>query len=398
MGAVRAARAKNPIATPRHGGGFNSGMDMTATARDGRRRRVLHDGALAGADAYDNPQADGPAVPLHRYARRDQSLSLALARRVLPTGPLAVTGCAAGLAVLATALVACDLRRAAIEGALGAPIPALNLNAQGSLARWASSACALGVAGLAALTFGLLRNRTDDLRGAYRWWGASAVLAVAASAALSTGLFGVAVATLGAVTGFQPLGGWAWGGLLALMAAAVVARPVADLAGCRSALALAGAAAAAGGCVVGASAGALPASLAGLTPVVAETGLLLATGLLVTALLAFAGHVVRQADSGAATPAKRPQAERKAPVATAVAAEPASKRPVAKTPEPDQTRAERPAETKRVPEPVAATKWVDGTDASEEEDFDDEEGGDRRRLTKAERKRLRKQRTQRDAA
>ncbi|MEM1303595.1 MAG: hypothetical protein AAGG46_01785, partial [Planctomycetota bacterium] len=111
----------------------------SASARTDRRRRVLQDGVLS--TAATSPVASDENANINRYAANEDSVSFAVARRVVPHRRRAIFGVVT-LGVLGTAaLLAGHHYQPEILQAAGlAAIPAIDLRAEASLAEWTASA------------------------------------------------------------------------------------------------------------------------------------------------------------------------------------------------------------------------------------------------------------------
>ncbi len=275
---------------------------MTSSTRTGRRRRLLHEGASAPTTVVDGDQPAGVQV---RYTPPSDSASFALASRVLPRTPMALTTLMAGL-LGATALVGWMSGVGATTAAADSSL-ALLLNPErpGSLAAWWEACLWLAVAGQCVVLFGMRRHRTSDLRGSYRWWLFAAAVATGMSLCSATHAGTAFASQAASVTGFSPIGGdlmWKLipGGLLALGAAVWTVMEVRE---CPAAATFAGAT---GGAVVVAlasSAGFVPSLGPALTPTV--IGAISTTAAAVTTLgmlLAYARRIVRETHGEVAPP------------------------------------------------------------------------------------------------
>lgn len=281
---------------------------MTSSTRTGRRRRLLHEGASAPTTVVDG---DGPTGVQVRYTPPADSASFALASRVLPQTPMALTTLVAGL-LGATALVGWASGVAATTAATDSSLALLmNTDRPGSLAAWWEACLWLAVAGQCVVLFGMRRHRTNDLGGSYRWWLFAAVAAMGMSLCSATHAGTAFASQAAAITGFSPIGGdllWKMipGGLLALGAAVWVVMEVRE---CKTAATFAGATGAAVGVAMASSAGFVPSfgpSLsAGVIGAVATTAAAVTT---LGMLLAYSRRIVRETHGEVAPPvvAKKP--------------------------------------------------------------------------------------------
>ena len=388
--------------------GAGKGMPMTAgTGRDGRRRRVLNDGVRAASATADSEQAAAdaraPGTRTRRFAPEEGSASFAVARGLLPTHALSMTGVLAGGLLATTAILAGHHFRAALGPTLAG---ALDLGSAASLGRWMASSLMLVAAGMCLVIYGLRTNRTDDVRGLYRWWLAAGVACLAWSAIYTSQLHTAVGSYLAQATGFSPLAGGAFWWLLPLgIGAAVLGfRPLQDLRESKLSLALTLAACALLVTTCFAAVGALPAAVTQHEPV-AQAGTLLA-GLVcgIGAQLGYVRRVLLETDGVIAAPKRKPKVKN-----TPKPQEPQElSQPKPSVKQQDQPAAQQ--ETKAPPAPArhepkrpeapvklaSGTQWTDGSDGPL---GDDEEGdSSRRKLSKAERKQLRRQKSERYAA
>lgn len=402
---------------------------MTNTARTGRRRRMLQEGAAAST----TPAGGEPQAATHRrYTPPEGSASFAVAGGVLPRSPLALTGLAVLLVVAITMLVGVDGLGIDIakSGVSAQAAQLLMIDQPGGLARWYEGSLWLAVAVQSILLFGLRKHRTNDTGGAYRWWLVVAGVAIGMSLGVATQAQGVVATQLAGLTGFSPLASdafwWFAPGALVLLGVGV--RSLLEvresrLAGLSGGLSLT---------LLGlgglASAGLTPSALAGFSPLLAAPMLgpiasLAGVSLGLICLLGYSRRIVRETLGELAPPrtAVKPVAAEKAAAEQAsdeveTTASPKAKRTApakhvmkvaertreAKpTDEPElvPTAAQRRAERKRAAEAAKQetaddNRWVSGPEGDEEYGDD---GPERRKLSKAERKRLRREK-QRNAA
>lgn len=398
---------------------------MTSTARTGRRRRMLQEGTAG----LPNPATGGePQQATHRrYTPREGSVSFAVAESLLPRSPLAMLAFGACAALAVGVLVWAD--GLAATRALGeiplATAQLLQIDQPGGLARWYEGSLWLAVAVQAVLLFGLRKHRTNDLGNSYRWWLLVAGVALGMSVCAATQAHGAVAHQLAALTGFSPLASdafwWFVPGGLVLTGVAV--RSLLEMKESRIA-AVAGVLAAttiALGWVV--SAGLMPAAVAGLSPVlgsplVAPVASLAGVTLVLIALLGYSRRIIRETlgELSPPKPANKPAVQSSDATEEGVAAEenPAqTKRAKTATkaikvaertrraepqdePELVPTAAQRRAQRKRAAAKIEAadSRWVSGPEG--DDDYE-EDGPKRRKLTKSERKRLRREKERRAA-
>jgi hypothetical protein len=168
-------------------------MDFRRSGQlDERRRRVLRDelaqpadtesadaASLGGSSAKGPVRAYCPAVLDERQPRITD---------LLPIRPLWMT-VAILLAVTAVAAIECvHIHARTLPGGGAVQLAALDAASRGSLAAWFSSLTLACGAGLAAVTFGIRRHRVDDYRGRYRVWLWAAAALAFGSLDTATGL------------------------------------------------------------------------------------------------------------------------------------------------------------------------------------------------------------------
>lgn len=366
------------------------------TARADRRRRILQEGAAASAATTG---AVGEPASKVRYTPRPGSASFAVADSVAPRSLGALLGLAGLFAAVAGGLAWADgfgLALATTDANRDAA-RLLMVDQPASLASWWTAALWAAVATQSVLLFGMRRHRTNDLRGGYRWWLFVAAIAGGMSLNAATHAHAAWAAGLVALTGVAPMGAPALWWLLpaALVLGGVALRSFLELK--ESPAAAVVGVLAVGATLLGwvASVGLMPAAAVSVapwlaSPLVAPLATMASVSLVVLTLLCYSRRIVLEASGHVAppTPKAAEPAEEKSRVAAATVAEPtpAKTRPAAK-----------PRKTTREPEPTVkaeATEWVSGGDDYREE-FD--EAPVRRKLSKAERKRLRKLKARRAA-
>lgn len=359
---------------------FTSRTVMASSmARDGRRRRVLNDEvrAAAGIALSAGATAADPDAP--RYGeqagvehhpqvtdfvpRRKRALLLMLAATL-------------GAAAAAQALVQFGPQ---VAGALPGMTAETSAQLAGGMTAWTSAMALLACAGLARVIYSLRRHRVDDYRGRYRAWRWVGWTAMAASFTAVAGLHGAVAEMARAATGWSLTAGGAewWLAPVALVGGWVFVRMTLDMAESRTALAptLVGAA-----CYGLAAAGAFgwsPAILGDAGGVLVNSLPLAGHALVLAGLMTFGRYVVLDVQGlidHAPRRAAKPKKEKKAKADAAAETSPAA----AKTPAATLPMRSAPAAAQEI-------EWTDG------EDDQDEEDAPSRRLSKIDRKRLRKQ-------
>ncbi|MCA9240689.1 MAG: hypothetical protein KDA37_10835, partial [Planctomycetales bacterium] len=258
-----------------------------------------------------------------------------------------------------------------------------------SLGSWLVSTLMLAAAGLAFTIYGLRSNRTDDVRGQYRWWFTAGLAGICASAVYATNLHVTFGEYLGQASGFAPLGkGAVWWITAAVLAAVVLGfRPLGDLKESRWSLTLVVLSAVLMVLAACGTVGALP-------PVALPHEVLIQTGGLLGGLLALIGaqltyvrRVLLETDGLITAPQRKLKpAKRQEADSSAKQPQPKQEASPAKPAVAPQRQEPKPAVASK-PEPTQ-TEWTDGGD---DPDCEYDEDGQKQRLSKAERKRLRRQ-------
>lgn len=385
-----------------------------ATGRADRRRRILNDGRLAGdggssATSEGEPSTGGAP----RYTLDPTSVSQGLAGKVLPTGAWSMTGVAFAGLVLIAGLAAGEFYRPKVAAAAGQGVAnLLAVESPLSLAALLIRATAASVVLLAGVVYGLRRGRSDDLRGAYRWWLVGVAAAALVTVCLATGAHGVAAKLIAQQVAWSPLAGDAfwWLAPATLVLGAVAARLFFDLkesllAAASSLLAVTGA-----GVAIAAWQGWAPEAATPYLSIAEFVGAEVAFGGMAFAMLAYCRRIVREAEGRVAAPTKPIKAKSKSEAnadadrsgnapgrakptrakqttAPRIAAEIAQAKP---------QRSDSTATSRAASQAATSTEWVDGSQGADDDYGDD--GGPRRKLSKAERKRLRKQKARQGRA
>jgi hypothetical protein len=369
--------------------------------RDERRRRVLAEDALdaaAIAKVATPPRARKPDA----YT---EAARIANQRRISDLVPKSYWTISvlfmAGLTAIA-GLTAAHLYLPELS-AWGAKdgVAALDLGERGSLASWLSSLL-LGLAGLASLLiYSVRRHKLDDYRGHYRWWLVAAMAWLVMSVDATAGIHDLFRAVMTRFSGYSaPANGHIWWiGCWGLLLAATVVRLLLDMRACRIALFMILLA-------LGSWSTSLAIQFAGARlpgiPTVLVVGTLKLFGhlLLLLGVTLYARHVILHAQGLLPTRDQKPRKERaKKDAKTA----PSSAPQIAKI---DGPHSSGPSGDKRTDHStgsavaatphshLAAATFVNSTSDDDASDFEEMDSEDRnRKLSKADRKRLRKQKS-----
>lgn len=339
--------------------------------RWGRLRRVLNEDLSTSTVIYGTTNADRTPGDTPRYGaganiENHPQVTDYVPRRFRVMGLIIAGGAALGLLAETVAHHAESL-----GGTLGVSAAEITESLSDRLVGWTSAITLIVAAAYARIVFLLKRHRLDDLRGRYRAWRHASLLAILLSADCVVAGHTLLGSAAGHLTGIHPLGSdtaW-WLVPTILVGAWVLGRLIRDAAECRTALAAFVLAAACFTTAAACAAGWSPAASAlwseTLTRSLPLVGWLCAlTGTLLTAryvVLDVQGLIEHDLD----------------PVKPSAASATSSSRSHASASSHSSAGAEQ------------EVAWTDGTEA----DYDDgpNDGDNDRPLTKAERKRLRKQ-------
>jgi hypothetical protein len=377
-------------------------------SRNDRRRRVLKDEILSASSSRatvrtDRPTDAGGDAPRYSDAagvENHPQVTDFVPRRY---GTIALVGLfGVGLTGLAAALHYFALPVAASRGMSSAA--AFDLAARGNLTDWISAVVLFLASGFCVMTYSIRRHRIDDFRGRYRAWFAAALACLILSANSVAALHEVLTDVLTLGTGWSALrGGAAWWLVLAgLPLAWIFARVLLDVRECRVAAALLVGAAAcyttSAACILGFG----PAAEPRLAPIFIGAPLMLGHWLVLTAIVANARFVVLDAQ-GLVT-IRRRRTEKKNTKALSSKPESGSTVSTASSSKTTVASFGISRQTIQVAKtPADSGRWVDGS-RPERERFDDDDEDDNdspsdgRKLSKSERKRLRKLKAQGRAA
>ncbi len=383
--------------------------------RDERRRRVLLEetgdrhlpekSSGASSKGASDRSKMARRYPVSTLSTRQPSLLALVPRRrwTLLVWCALLLSCIAGLQTLYGYVA---LGHASI---VLAHVPAIDLASRASLASWFGSILLMASAGLGALTYLIRRHRLDDYRGTYRMWYwviVVLILAAADQVAWIQESVRLVLLDLSGIAGY-PDATLIWTACMAVLVLAIVVRLGIEMRECRTSLLWLVAALV---CYGASAAGQLKWLWAGASifRVMAQSALILGGHLFILLAIAFyACHVFRDASGliGRAGRVKRATrkkvpvsaAKSKAPVrGTRRSAKPVHESPAKKAPSRRRHSADPPAE-----EPVVATLPIGrgkrseprkavATESRQVADEGTVAGGSK--LSKAERRRLRKQR------
>jgi len=351
-------------------------MTLQGSQRRGFRRRMLQAG---GAGAQETPTSGPPprpdrATPYSRDARPENHPAVATR---LPTRPFHLCSACLGVLLPIAGVIAAS---ATVERWLPSPAAAgrwghaverirecLDVSPRTGLAAWMGQVSLVAAATIAVSIRQMRRYRLDDYQGRYRAWGWLAALAVVATLERQLPLSELVSATIANASGIV-LGpaGSGWG--LCLAVPACLAAGLWAVLPMHERLATGLSLLAAGLAWVGAAACGWLGQGDALEQFRRLSGCLMLAGdgLFAMAMLMAAASVLREVRGEAAKPARQGKEE------------------------PSHTERAEPREVPSPAEPAASvTAWSDGSDL-EDEDGDAWDENGTRKLSKADRKRLRK--------
>lgn len=203
--------------------------------RWGRLRRVLNEDLSTSTAVYPGADIDRSPGDTPRYGaganiENHPQVTDYIPRRRRITSVILLTGVALGLVAELVAHYAEPL-----STALGVPAADLTDALANRLIDWTTAIALVAAAGYARIVFLLKRHRLDDLRGRYRVWRQAGWLAIALSATIVTSAHQVGAAAVGHLLNVHPLGNDSLWWLLPAGAIGgwVMARLLADSAECR---------------------------------------------------------------------------------------------------------------------------------------------------------------------
>jgi hypothetical protein len=370
--------------------------------RNGRRRRVLNEEVLSASCSHTalrvmtSEDATG-AVPRYSEAagvehhpqitdfvpRRYRSVAVLIALAISTTAGLA------GMDYFAT-----------LQSGMSniANVSAFQLGTHGSIAAWISSVVLVIASATCVLVYSIRRHRIDDFRGRYRIWLAAAVACFMASLNSATGLHNVLADVMNYVTGWTALrdGAIWWLVAAGLPLAWIFARVFLDVKDCRLAAALL---VLATSCYAAAVVihlellfvdAALPLMIVGASTMLGHWFAFAST-------LSYARFVILDAQ-GLVVNRPRITGRRKTKTSSPAPSPAQRKQTATATTSSNAASSSKPSALQPPKSPAARSQWVDGSRPEREDYDDDDSSGDGRKLTKAERKQLRKLKMQNRAA
>jgi hypothetical protein len=283
---------------------------------------------------------------------------------------------------------------------------AIEFDAYGSLSSWLASVVMLVASATCLLTYSIRRHRIDDYRGRYRVWLGAALACFIVSANSVAGLHQVGADVLSHVTGWSalPQGAMWWLVFAGLPITWIVVRSMLDMRECRVATALLVAAVASYSVSAAAFLDLLVIQVPRVKSLTIGASLLLGHWLVLASAVAYARFIVLDAQG-------------LVPIRRRATAKRAAKSESAKTTSsPSTTVAAKSAPTvlsatgysrstiQAAKTPADSSRWVDGSrperdryDRDDDEE-DDDSSDDDRKLSKSDRKKLRKLKAQGRAA
>jgi hypothetical protein len=386
--------------------------------RSGRRRRVLNEEVLSASASHLALRAapEGPALAARRYSdpaavENHPQVSDFIPRRHRTIAMLLVIGLAATGAV-----AACHQLSAKLVSATGTVNQQpLEISAGNSLAAWLGSMVLFVACLSCALVYSIRRHRIDDFRGRYRIWRWAAVACLIASANNVAPVHALLADLLTHYSGWGALRGGAvwWLALAGIPLMWIALRAVLESRESVSAVLLMASSFCAYMAAITSFLGWLPGVEPMWEPLVTGGIALLGHWLVLTAVVSYARHVVLDAQGLIPTKQAAPQRrkDRSSSSVADVLSPPGQEKDLVRQPPTNLRVHNPPVSTARPTLPITPAKsqakpseWVDGSrrerDRFDEDDNSEDEnnyGGDHK-LSKAERKQLRKLKARNRAA
>jgi hypothetical protein len=377
----------------RAGGKFRLRLMSSFLGRNSRRRRVLNEEALSASSAHlalrsddDEPAAGGPRYSDAAGVEHHPQVTDFLPRRYRSIWLTAIVGVATTatvealywFAVPATAKYGFDVAAA------------FDLTVAGGVAGWLASVLMVGSAATCLLIYSLRRHRIDDVKGRYRIWLAAAVACACLSLESVAPIHRLIAAAAAYHTGWTALRGHAawWLALGGLPLAWIAARAWLDARESRLAAATLAAAYVAIAVAVASYLGVGPAIEPRGAVMVSAGATLIGYWMLLIGIVSYGRFVVLDAQGLIPIRARHRAISRQAKVVKDREVKHVASRSTAAPSGPLRAFRESLGSP---PTPTKPTEWVDGSAPEPDgyEDGDEPDFGDRK-LTKAERKRLRK--------
>jgi hypothetical protein len=376
--------------------------------RNGRRRRVLNEEVLSASSSHavlrafdqDDASRQAPRYSDAAGVEHHPQITDFVPRRYRTIGLLVLVG-----AVTTSGLALLHYFAPMLAARLGSTeVAGFEIAAPGNLAGWVEAVTLLLASVTCALVYSIRRHRIDDIRGRYRIWLAASAACLLMSANSVASLHQTLAHSLGYVTGWTALQDdavwWIIGGL---PLAWIVARAFVDTLECRLAASLLVAStlcyAASASCYFGYVAG-LEARIESL---VTRTAILAGHWLLLVGSVSYARFVILDAQGLIAA---RPRVARKKKSRASKTEHQQAEAEPAGTAAPTLLSAvgysrRQNSDSTQSTKSRSTDRWVDGSRPERdpyEDDGDEDSAGDERKLTKSDRKRLRKLKTQNRAA
>jgi hypothetical protein len=208
-----------------------------SNGRWGRLRRVLNEdlsnsSAVYGTGENDRTPGDTPRYGAGANIENHPQVTDYVPRRYRMMGSILAGGIALGLVGETVAHHA-----EALSATFGTTAALLTDILSNRLICWTSAMALIVAAAFARIIYLLKRHRLDDLRGRYRVWRTGSLLAVAMSACCVTGAHTLLGSAMAHLTGWNNSIAW-WLVPSAVIGAWVLGRLILDAAECRTALAM----------------------------------------------------------------------------------------------------------------------------------------------------------------
>lgn len=364
-----------------------------------RRRRVLADDLSAGDDAANRAAVPPPSRSHRRIDGYAPAAKPEHQRRVvdlLPGSYLSAGFWIAGGFAVVGLLAAGQIWLPAIAARIPVKAAAaLELGTPGSLESWVASLW-LGLAGaVSLLIYAIRRHKLDDYRGRYRWWLVGAVAWLVMSVDASCGIHSLFASIMVHLTGYVGPGGGAawWIGFWGMLLAGLSARLAWEMRVCRPAMWAYLSAIAFWACGIGLDLAEIRLKGPSRLPP-GEIAKLLGHLSLLLGLSVYARHVIlhaqgllpsRKRRSGKGKSAAASPAKTKTDLKPHVAFRPAAGEVVE-----DSTATRSVSPNRPALQPLAPPDEIEQDEEPSDDTDADDNSGDNRKLSKAERKRLRK--------